>query len=690
MENFGLKKDENGKLPNEMEQDIKTLNKDIKNAHHLDFTGKKEIYYISGKYTECDKESNDRNEKNKSEMKYPEKEWYFYTKQEKTRFILTSVMKFIMFSILLYLFLLSLSFMSIGFTLVSRYALQAGDIIKFILSNPFAALSIGILLTALMQNATATTSIAVIMVGAGIIPDVKSAVPIIMGANIGTCVTNSFIALTLANDPNEFKRAFSAATLNDMFNLLTTSILLPLEIFSGFLFVISDKLTSLIPFENSASISQANFMAAILNPVTDAFFTLNSTAVDLLSSGNKNIKEVALKCCQTEIVIVYNNNTNLINETNSSLFDNMTISLYSNETRCLKECTYWCMPMLKSFGEGGTGLFWIILSVVVLISSLFGIVKVLSLLIVGPVAKGVRRALNASLPGKFKWFTQVILFMVAFGLTIIVQSSNIITATLVPLCGMGIISLQKVFVMTLGSNIGTTVTGILTAFTQPPSSLKKAMQLGFVYTFFNTLGVLFWLPIPILRFPKRLARKLGNIVFEYRWFLYFYVSIVYLIGPIFLFGLALIPYGIGIAFFEIFVVFIFLSYIILFFLRYKFPFILPKFLLDFTWLPLFLRSLKPFDEKIKSSICFRKKESNNLSKKDQLELTQVLRKMSVITPLVKEARKFSISNGSELNDSSSEEEYDTTVIKEQRRRMNSLRKIHPKLVSPRDLSVQEI
>ena len=118
-------------------------------------------------------------EKFQSELKYPEKEWYFYTQKEKLRFIVTSVLKCFLFLILLYLFLLSLNFMSIGFTLVSRYALQAGNVIKFILSNPFAALSIGILLTALMQNATATTSIAVIMVGAGIIADVKSAVPIV-------------------------------------------------------------------------------------------------------------------------------------------------------------------------------------------------------------------------------------------------------------------------------------------------------------------------------------------------------------------------------------------------------------------------------------------------------------------------------------------------------------------------------
>ena len=109
-----------------------------------------------------------------------EKDWDKYKIREKLSFILYSTIKFGFLFSLIYLFMLSLRFLSIGFTLVSRYALQAGDIIKFILSNPFAALSIGILLTALMQNATATTSIAVIMVGAGIIPDVKSAVPIVI------------------------------------------------------------------------------------------------------------------------------------------------------------------------------------------------------------------------------------------------------------------------------------------------------------------------------------------------------------------------------------------------------------------------------------------------------------------------------------------------------------------------------
>lgn len=82
------------------------------------------------------------------------KEWYEFTKREKVLYVIFSVLKVLLFVVLLYLFLLSLSFMTIGFTMVSGYAIKAGPTIKFILSNPFAALAIGIIATAIMQNAT--------------------------------------------------------------------------------------------------------------------------------------------------------------------------------------------------------------------------------------------------------------------------------------------------------------------------------------------------------------------------------------------------------------------------------------------------------------------------------------------------------------------------------------------------------
>ena len=278
------------------------------------------------------------------------------------------------------------------------------------------------------------------------------------------------------------------------------------------------------------------------------------------------------------------------------------------------------------------------------------------------------KALNTSFPGKFKWLTQVLLFLVSFGMTIIVQSSNIITATLVPLCGIGIISLQKVYVMTLGSNIGTTVTGILTAFTQPPSSLKKAMQLAFVYTLFNTLGVVYWLPLPFLRFPKKLARKLGQTVFQYRWFLYTYVSTVYVICPLFIFGLALIPHWIGLAIFGLPIVFLFLVYLVILFLRSKFPGVLPKFLKEFYWLPKFLRSLRPLDRKIKQFKCCQTKVQDiDPSSPRRLSLANntipdVIRRMSVIDTIVRETERMSRRSSiiSHESSSSSEEEEEVT------------------------------
>jgi solute carrier family 34 (sodium-dependent phosphate cotransporter) len=180
--------------------------------------------------------------------------------------------------------------------MVSPYALRGTDIVVIILRNPFAALGIGWFVTALMTNASATTSIAVAMVGAGIIPDVKLAIPIIMGSNIGTCVTNSLIAQTMSGNPNDFKRAFSAATLNDGFNLLTIIVVLPLEIFTHFMFRLSGLLTNLLPFDDPVAISKANFLGGILNPFTNLFILLDPVQVDKLSSG-QSVSRTVLYCC---------------------------------------------------------------------------------------------------------------------------------------------------------------------------------------------------------------------------------------------------------------------------------------------------------------------------------------------------------------------------------------------------------
>jgi sodium-dependent phosphate cotransporter len=96
-------------------------------------------------------------------------------------------------------------------------------------ANPFVALFIGILATTLFQSSSTTTSMIVSMVSGGALT-LTGAIPMIMGANIGTTVTNTIVSIGHINRGNEFKRAFSASTVHDFFNVLAVLILFPLEI----------------------------------------------------------------------------------------------------------------------------------------------------------------------------------------------------------------------------------------------------------------------------------------------------------------------------------------------------------------------------------------------------------------------------------------------------------------------------
>ena len=101
-------------------------------------------------------------------------------------------------------------------------------------SNPFIALFIGILSTTIFQSSSTTTSLIVGMVSGGAL-NLAGAIPMIMGANIGTTVTNIIVSIGHINRGNEFKRAFAAATVHDFFNVFAVLILFPIEIAFGLL-----------------------------------------------------------------------------------------------------------------------------------------------------------------------------------------------------------------------------------------------------------------------------------------------------------------------------------------------------------------------------------------------------------------------------------------------------------------------
>ncbi len=132
---------------------------------------------------------------------------------------------------LLYIFLFAIALFGSAFKLIGKGFSQ-----QLIASttNPVIGLMIGLLATSLIQSSSSTTSIVVGMVAGGALT-VQGAIPIIMGANMGTTVTNTLVAMTAMNRRTEFQRAFAGATMHDFFNLMAIIILFPLEQATHFL-----------------------------------------------------------------------------------------------------------------------------------------------------------------------------------------------------------------------------------------------------------------------------------------------------------------------------------------------------------------------------------------------------------------------------------------------------------------------
>ena len=125
----------------------------------------------------------------------------------------------------LYLFLVGIAGMS---SAIKHMGAEFAETVLTTTSDPFIALFIGIFSTVLFQSSSTTTSLIVGMVSSGSLT-ITSSIPMIMGANIGTTVTNTIVSIGHINKGTEFKRAFAASTVHDFFNILAVIIVFPIE-----------------------------------------------------------------------------------------------------------------------------------------------------------------------------------------------------------------------------------------------------------------------------------------------------------------------------------------------------------------------------------------------------------------------------------------------------------------------------
>ena len=173
-------------------------------------------------------------------------------------------MKWVGIAALVYLLLLAVSLIGSGFKLAAGD--QATELFQFA-SNPITGLVIGVIATAAIQSSSTVTSIIVGLVAGGL--PVSLAIPMVMGANIGTTVTNTIVSLGHIKKKGQFRRAFAAATVHDFFNLLNVVIFLPMEILFGILEKSGSILASYLVGGESASVKSYNFIKPMIGPPVD-------------------------------------------------------------------------------------------------------------------------------------------------------------------------------------------------------------------------------------------------------------------------------------------------------------------------------------------------------------------------------------------------------------------------------------
>ncbi len=168
----------------------------------------------------------------------------------------------------LYLFLLSVGLLGSSLKLFGK---GFAETMIATTSNPIVGLFIGVLVTSIVQSSSMTTSLVVGMVGGGLL-SVEHAIPVVMGANIGTTITNILVSLVHIRRSGEFRRAFAASTVHDIFNLLSVAVFLPIQIKTNFLGILSQKLADL--FSQLGGFKLFNPLALVTKPVIKAVLAL--------------------------------------------------------------------------------------------------------------------------------------------------------------------------------------------------------------------------------------------------------------------------------------------------------------------------------------------------------------------------------------------------------------------------------
>ncbi|CAB9510666.1 Sodium-dependent phosphate transport protein 2B [Seminavis robusta] len=399
-----------------------------------------------------------------------------------------------------YFFFFSLDLLGTGAKVLSgcRGGLLFGSHI-----NPVSAVMVAALATSLMQSSSTTTSIVVALVSDGVIT-VETGVYLVMGANIGTTITNDMVSLAQFANVEEMERAFASACLHDLFNWMTVAILLPFEVLTGYL----EHVTKLIVdgAETKKGEDWDGPMEKWVKPLTRKLIISNKKAIILVAEGSScdNPDWYPTRCIDG--------------------LPESKATCHTGFVTCDKatgNCPAWFRQGATLVDDKVAGGVSVVMALILCYICILGLMWIAQWLLKGLTTRVVYKVVNMN---------GYIGIAVGAGLTMLLQSSSLTTAVLTPWVGIGVIRIEQVYPLILGANVGTTLSSILSALV---ASGLDPLQVALAHLFFNITGVLIWYPIPHLRrIPIFLGRRMGKGVRVFRLFAPLYIVFFFFIFPV--------------------------------------------------------------------------------------------------------------------------------------------------------------
>lgn len=313
--------------------------------------------------------------------------------------------------------------LGIGMIIDGVYGLGGGQIRMLfnLATHPLIGLALGILVTAVLQSSSTTTALTVTAVGVGLVP-VEVAIPIILGANIGTTITVFLVSFTFVRKRKQFRRAFTSASLHGLFNILLVAIILPVELLFSPLERLSRLLTETV-LGADVQISDAGVIfTVIFQPVIDFF------GMDGLLGSIFDLRVAAALCLLSGTLLIL-----------------LGVRSVSAQLRILMAATTRTLLAKSSGASDALG------------------------------------------------------FLSGLGGTLALQASTVTVSSLVPFAAEKSLRPRELLTITLGANVGTTLSSVVIALTLPGNYGGFALQAAVIHLLFNLIGSLVVLLVPPVR-----------------------------------------------------------------------------------------------------------------------------------------------------------------------------------------------